>query len=284
MDKSMDHPLIKIFQQLLPPRVVHRIEQISASDRPVVAVIMSAFNHWEYTQQALKSYYLSLDDRYHYIMVLIDDASSDKIPQQIENEIKSYDNMVYLRFKDNGGLTQTWNFGINFAIKRFKADYIVLANNDILIPRGAIGLLVDGLTSTFEPAIIGPLTNCPGFHRETQDIRIYLPGYVPSTNLKDIERTLAQIRTLPVREVHEINGFVWAGTRSAFLRNTFWNSVYSFNPLNRNTENEMEFQKRSRDKGIKTFLGCNCFIFHYKDVTFNRVGQKIINADWIFRP
>ena len=103
----MSHPLAKIFQQLFPPRIDQRIERISASDRPVIAVIMSMFNHWEYTQEALKSYYLSLDDRFHYIMVLIDDSSSDKIPRQIEHEIKTYDNMVYLRFKDNGGLTRT---------------------------------------------------------------------------------------------------------------------------------------------------------------------------------
>jgi len=160
----------------------------------------------------------------------------------------------------------------------------VLANNDILIPRGAISLLIDGLKNSVGPAIIGPLTNCPGLHKETQDIRVYVPPYVPSIHDDDIEHTAKQIIDKPIQQVHEINGFFWAGTRNTFLLNAFLKWIYFFDPRNRNTENELEFQRRLRNKKIKILLACNTFIFHYKDITLNRVEQKIINADWRYRP
>jgi len=276
--------LSELFQQGTPPLLARKIKRVLASDRPVVAVIMSLFNHCEYTRQALNSYYLSLDDRYHYILVLIDDCSSDETQKYIENETKVRNNIVYLRFRDNGGLTRLWNYGIHFAIKQLHADYIILANNDILIPRGEIGLLIDGLKNSAEPAIIGPLTNCPGLHKETQDIRVHLPDYTPSIHDDDIERTAKQIIDKSIQQVHEINGFFWAGTRNTFLLNAFLKWIYFFDPRNRNTENDLEFQRRLRDKNIKILLACNTFIFHYKDVSCDRVGKKIINTDWIYRP
>jgi len=246
---------------------------------------MSVFEHWEYTCDALRSYFLSLDDRYQYILVVIDDCSLDKTSEYIVDEIQNKENVVYLRFKDNGGLTRLWNYGVDYCLKRLQAEYIFLVNNDILIPKGVLGDLVEGLKNKGQ-AVIGPLTNCPGFHQKTQDVRIFLKDYQPSHLDQDIERVSQSLVSHQVEDVDEINGFFWGGYCEVFMKNVFWRwgkTVYYFNPFFRNLRNEREFQGRLRQKGGRVLLAANSFVFHYKDISMNRVNTRRIDHKWIYR-
>jgi len=275
-----------ILSNLKRPQLSQQIEKISVPSRPIVALIMSVYDHWEYTRDALNSYFSSRDEAYHYILILIDDCSYDQTQDFLVSETQHRDNIVYLRFKDNGGLTRLWNYGVHYAIHSLHAEYILLANNDVLIPSGALRILVDGLRNTAGPAIIGPLTNCPGYHEKTQDIRIFLPDYRASHAIQDIENTSQRISTNPLRVVDGINGFFWGAHHDVFMNNILWSwgrSVYYFNPFNRDLHNEREFQRRLFRKGGRSVLASNAFIFHYKDVSMKRVEAGQISSKWIYR-
>ena len=263
------------------------IENFTLSSRPVVAVIMSVFDHWTYTVEAISSYYSARDERYHYILVIIDDCSADQSRDGLKKEAQIRDQIVYLRFKRNGGLTRLWNFGVDYAIQTLHADYIMLVNNDILISAEVLSILVDGLKATDGLSVIGPLTNAPGLHEKTQDIRTVLPDYLPSHSLQDIETTSQKIRQNSLKPVKGINGFFWGGHRDVFIKNSFWklgSTTYYFNPFYKNFGNEVEFQRRLFKKGGKAVLASNAFVFHYKDISMQRAKAGRINPQWIYRP
>ena len=189
-------------------------------------------------------------------------------------EGKKLPNFCYIRFKQNKGLTRSWNYGVWFALKKLKADYIFFANNDIIIPKDSINKMVSGLKKIQNSAIIGPLTNCPGFHKK-QDIRQFYPAYEDSERMTNIQKVADVIKNNKVLEWDELNGFFYGGGKEAFKKNLYARVLWSyyFDPNNRNIENEREFQKRFRKTDMKILLAANVFIFHYKDVSQQRGGS-----------
>lgn len=267
-----------------------------AAGRARVVTIMTCCNLWAFTRQGIASYYKSLDSRRHYILLLLDDRSTDETKEWVM-EHTSFDDFGYVRFKRNRGVTRSWNYGLHLALNVLKADYVVLANNDVLLPRGAIGKLVDNLEDQDAPAIIGPLTNCPGWHRG-QDVRRYVENYVPREQPEEIEATARLIADrgvfhasdLPADIPTKINGFFWAGHREAFLGNIFKKGplhTYYFDPCMVNFRNEDEFQERIQAQGerIKIVVAANTFVFHFKDISQHRWKGRHKPEGWeFFRP
>lgn len=257
--------------------------------RAKVSTLITYYNHWEYTKKAVESYYQSLDDKYAYSLILLDDCSSDRSGKFVKKQLRHYKNYSYIRFKKNRGLTRSWNYGVDYALRKLKADYIVIANDDILISKGAIGRLMDGLRAAPGGAIIGPLTNGPGMHEQNQDIRKHLSDYIPDDRAEAIEQTSRRVLSKPVSEVNQINGFFWAGHSKVFLKNfltRFGFLKYYFCPDKVNLGNELDFQSRLEKNlpGVKILLAANVFIFHYKDVSQERAKRGLIKKHKIFRP
>jgi GT2 family glycosyltransferase len=272
----------------------------SLDSRKRVVTLMTCYNQYSYTRQGVNSYFGSLDANYQYILVLLDDSSTDETKEWVAREGPTFKNFAYVRFKKNRGLTRSWNYGVDYAIRELNADYVVIANDDILLPKGSIGKLIRNLETIGQTAIIGPLTNCPGFNAKSQDIRLYLNTYEPSDVIEDIERVDSLIERNKVIDVtelekdiaHEINGFLWAGQRKAFLMNTYRRTLgrnYYFDPNNIHYGNEREFQQRivAREIPIRICIASNVFIFHYKDIslkTWEGRSDKPSLGYELFRP
>ena len=95
-------------------------------------LVITTYNESEYTKLCFDSL-KKLDDEID--ILVIDDYSTDNTVDLC----KEYGYEVIT--KDDGmGLTHSWNLGYQ-EFKENKYDYLILANNDILIPRGAISEL-----------------------------------------------------------------------------------------------------------------------------------------------
>jgi alpha-1,3-rhamnosyltransferase len=98
--------------------------------KPLVTVIVPAYNHEQYVEQAVRSV---LDQTYENIeFIVIDDGSADSTAAQIERVLASAAprSVAFLRQK-NAGLAGTLNRGIAMA----KGEYIAfLASDDAYLP------------------------------------------------------------------------------------------------------------------------------------------------------
>ncbi|MFH1791561.1 MAG: glycosyltransferase family A protein [Candidatus Omnitrophota bacterium] len=246
-----------------------------------VITIMPCYNHLEYTKQAVDSYYKSLDGANNHVLVIIDDCSTDGTKDFFLGEGRRHANMCYFRYKANLGLTQAWNDGVRFAVSRLAADYIILANSDIIIPKGSIERIIRVFRENAGVGVVGVLTNGYMMCHKKQDIRLYCPGYAPSEDAADIEDVSERVKgNKPVPADVDAHGFFWCFTREACAKNVFFRfpRPYYFDPSRKNFGNEVEFQMRLRKTGLKTLIAADVFVFHYTDVSQERFPEGMENV------
>ena len=104
-----------------------------------VFIIILAWNHKDDTREALRSF---LQDTYsNKKIVVVDNASSDGTSDMIRSE---FETIEILRSEENLGVSGGYNLGIDFAVSQ-NADYILIANNDIVTDKNMISGLVETL-------------------------------------------------------------------------------------------------------------------------------------------
>jgi GT2 family glycosyltransferase len=242
----------------------------SNPDQAKIAVIMSCHGHLSFTKQAIESYYRSLDDQYSYHFVLFDDRSRDNTYQYFLDNLDQYQNFHFFHYRINMGLTQTWNNGVNFAIKKLKADYIFLVNSDIIFSKNCLSKLSAHLKNNPDLGMVGPMTNSPG-GQPFQDILRILPQYQASVAQESINEISHKIQNNKMVATQDVNGFFMGFSQQCLRGNIYskiFNYVFYFDPFKRNLDNEGEFERRLKRKNIcKMAIAENVFIFHFKDVS-----------------
>ena len=243
-----------------------------------ILLVITTFNQSEYTKLCFESL-KKLDDNFDVLVV--DDCSSDNTVELC----KEYGYEVIT--KDEGkGLTDSWNLGYN----RFKEklhfkydgyDYLIIANNDILIPKGALSELV----SVFEKwpfTLVIPLSTTlgVGHNAKSQSVELYYNGVSsictePNNYQKtqdiilDIKKDISKSNNLyqldPVR-VKMFNGFFFMMNKN--IINYEHEDNILFNPKFPMTKNEDEFNWAKLIPNDDFPAVCKTsFIFHYKGVS-----------------
>ena len=139
-----------------------------------ILLVITTYNQSEYTKLCFDSLKL-LDDNFDVLVV--DDYSSDDTVE-ICNQ---YGYEVYTKDEPKG-LTHSWNVGYE-RFKNKNYDYFIVANNDILIPKGAISELVNSF-KMWPYSLIVPLstTNGAGHNAQFQSVENYYQGISPDCN------------------------------------------------------------------------------------------------------
>ncbi|KAF1054160.1 MAG: Hyaluronan synthase [Stenotrophomonas maltophilia] len=106
-------------------------EASSMSARPLVSVVIPAYNYAHVLARAVKSVATQLDERSE--LLIIDDGSSDNTPILIEELHDELGNFRSLR-KTNGGLASVRNLGISEA----RGDYLIFLDADDEMAPGAL--------------------------------------------------------------------------------------------------------------------------------------------------
>ncbi len=114
-----------------------------------VTVVCSCYNHSGYVIDSLKSV---LDQSYKNIqLIVVDDFSMDDSAAIIEDFIKVYPKIIFIKNKKNLGLTKSFNNAIQLA----KGEYIIdLAADDILLPHCIENQLQSFKTSQYDSLAI----------------------------------------------------------------------------------------------------------------------------------
>tara|TARA_R110000823_G_C15938332_1_gene500165 strand:- start:663 stop:1493 length:831 start_codon:yes stop_codon:yes gene_type:complete len=264
-----------------------------------ILLIITTYNQSEYTKLCFDSL-KNLEDGID--VLVIDDCSADNTIKLC----KEYGHEVITK-KEGMGLTDSWNRGYyefksrritnkNGVVDNYK--YFILANNDILIPKGAI----TELKKTFQQwpfSLITPMSTANGVgHNIEQSIENYYQGMSPSCNdpnyyqeIQDrILDTKNQIKNsnnlyqLDSNRMKMFNGFFFMMNRNIIKYQ--YSDKELFEPKFIMTKNEDEFNW-SKLIPNNDFAGIckTSFIFHYKGVStfkiFDNYGKMSNNiSEW----
>jgi GT2 family glycosyltransferase len=227
---------------------------------PTIAIVITCFNHSEYSRRALESLRCTSThiDGYDVTLAAFDDCSTD----DTESVVRSAggENIVYWCSDGNRGVTHLWNE----AYRRFsKYDYIAIANNDVIFAPEWCGRVLNAMTK-HRCGMAGPITNGPG-HVPAQDVRRVFPDYEPSDEWPALLRLSDALREQQAFEVQRINGFCMVFETTVLRIAQQDRAGEPFDPRNRNFGNEDELQARL---DLRPLVVPSSFVFHYKRVTF----------------
>lgn len=105
--------------------------------KPKVIVLILSYNGMHHLDEAISSY---LENDYdNFKVVVIDNGSTDGTKEYIE---KKYQIVKVLRTEVNLKYSGGFNFGLDYALNKENADYVLISNNDIKADRNVIKELV----------------------------------------------------------------------------------------------------------------------------------------------
>ena len=201
-----------------------------------------------YIRQCLECY-TRVFSRETYIVLFINE-SNDEMVLNLGSDFPHVTIKYIPDQRITGGLTGTWNMGIDMCFANGK-DIVILSNDDILFDNSVYYILKEACsTSADHLKYFGPVTNNPG------------AAYC----------NRAQLAMCPVYKTSyegwnnagvELNGFFMVFPKHTLLKNKY-SARHYFDPRYPFGGNETEWQHRVMKKGGKAVVVPSTFIYHYK--------------------
>lgn len=233
----------------------------------------------------------------HKFVCVFDNESIHKDNNKVVDFCRTNRDFHYVRIDNqnkNGGLTGTWNKGIDLCVKN-KCEVIFIVNDDVLFNE-TWKFIVSSIQD--DNVIYGPITNNPGHAWINLNRRWTLVHLLHKSEKKQYAFTGKNRDEDPVR-VGFVNGFCFGCTTKTFLNNKYDNKHY-FNPKFPFAGNETEFQIRlfnlkptddnKKNKKILDSLTAHnravivprCFVYHYKNHAWKiEMGGKYSKEQFI---
>lgn len=140
---------------------------LSAPVKPFVSIVASAYNEAAILENNLKvlcRYMASLEDRYDWEMIVVNDGSTDATGEILDRFAAGRDNVTVLHHITNFGLGQA----LQFAFGRCRGDYVVTVDIDLSYSPDHIERLLDKIIETRAKIVIaspytsgGSVSNVP---------------------------------------------------------------------------------------------------------------------------
>jgi len=224
--------------------------------KPKAGIVVTSYNHIEYTERALESFYSTINEKIDHELWLLDDNSSE----DIEGIYNKYKNLGLRFFKNNtnAGLTSLWNKG--FGLNKDK-DYLIICNNDVIFSNHWADNLICTLRNSPFFSVAVPITNAPG-HVPTQYVTNFVKNYIPTDDQNEINLISEQIKNQTPKKVKKGNGFCLAMKVSLLSRNLLNGVPFNNNFPMYGGEDEFFFRVKP-----KTMIVPSSFVFHYKHVS-----------------
>ena len=223
--------------------IIFNLNKLKYIHSKIGVVITTHGNNGILLEQCIKSYLKFLPKNTSYFLFV--NESYDKLTLSIRNKYPMI-NYIYIYDQvSNGGLTGTWNQGIDKCFQE-NCEIIILSNDDLIINSSINFILDECIKNKYNSSMyFGPTTNNPG------------PSYL--NKLQGFKYTNTGVKKLN----HNLNGFFMVFSKLTLLRNKY-DPLHYFNPNFPFELAEVEWYNRFKKIGGVSILVSNTFIYHYK--------------------
>lgn len=125
----------------------------ASANESLVSIIMLTWNALEYTKKCVAS--IEEHTHYPYEIIFVDNGSTDQTVKYLEKLTKSNPRHQLIKNSKNKGFAAGNNQGVEAA----QGKYVMLLNNDVLVPGGWLTTLVESLERDEHIGAVGPITN-----------------------------------------------------------------------------------------------------------------------------
>ncbi len=223
-------------------------------EKPLISIIIPTFNNWEYTKQTIES--IQTLRELNYEIIIVDNGSGDST---IDN-LKNYHNLKVVTNKNNLGFPKAVNQGLKVAT----GEYIVIANNDIVVTKNWLERMIEIAESDSLIGIVAPVSNSVS--------GVQLDKNAEYSSIEEMHKYAGKIRKNNKGKIYEF-------PRVAFLCTLIKREVIEkigglderFSPGNYEDD---DFCLRAQLAGFKTIIAQDVFIHHYGSKSFKADGNE----------
>ncbi|HUI30864.1 MAG TPA: glycosyltransferase [Candidatus Acidoferrales bacterium] len=235
-------------REILSPPPKHEKSQTDKS----TSIIILTYNQLKYTKITLDS--IRKHTKVPYEIIVVDNASSDGTVEYL----KTQRDLQIILNEENLGFPA----GCNQGIERANGDYIVLLNNDVVVPNNWLEGLVECAESDPKTGVVGPMSN-------------WISGYQLEKNftykrVSQLDEFAADYRRRNRKrwiEVPRIAGFCMLIKKDVIDKIGGLDTAYGMG----NCEDD-DFCVRSNLAGFRNFIAGDVFVHHFGSKSFMNDG------------
>lgn len=202
------------------------------SARFAVGVVVTTHgNNGVFVRQCIDSLYCHVDStKYDLHVVLYINECGDDLTLRMDTHFPNLRVVIVPNQKAHGGLTGTWNSGINWLLRERRVDMVILSNDDLFVDSSLCHILDECRVCQIRKTTVkyfGPVTNNPGPAARNQLQWATRPCNKPPEHSRDTN----------------LNGFFMAFPRWV-LERTMFDADHYFDPSFPFEKNEVEWFNR----------------------------------------
>ncbi|WP_219641116.1 glycosyltransferase [Cohnella sp. CFH 77786] len=231
---------------------------VSAVLYPKVSVVIPVFNQWSLTEGCLKSL-LNSSGQHHVEIIVVDNASTDGTRQALAT--LQHPAVQVVSLTTNRGYAGAVNIGCQLAT----GEYLVLLNNDTLVPQGWLDRLIRPLREQEEIGIVGPMSNQIG---NEQKLDFFASGDTQAWNEKWLDLFYA-VNKGSLRDTDRLAFFCVAMRREVFDRIGDLDSRFTVGMFE-----DDDYCERIAREGYRLVIAEDAFVYHHGSATFKSMNQE----------
>lgn len=190
-------------------------------------------------------------------LIIVDNMSEDGTRLWLENLEKNSSNISVVLNDENYGYAK----GNNIGIKKARGKYVILLNNDTLVPKGWLNCLL-GAFKNENIGLVGPITNRIGSMQQ-----VSIPG-VTSLNFELRTKPYTRIHRSEIFSVNKLCFFCVAMPRELIERVGFLDEKFG-----RGNFEDDDFCLRVLKAGYKILIAEGVYVYHQGSFSFTKIDK-----------
>jgi GT2 family glycosyltransferase len=238
-------------------------DRIAAPDSPRASIVVLSYNGLEETTRPCVESILQNTPAEDYELVLVDNGSMDGTPEFLREIADRHHHVKLCLNVGNRGYAGGNNDGMRLAAGRF----IILLNNDTLVPEGWLDPLVRLLEERDDVGLVGPVTNSAG-----NEQRIVLDG-LDEASYEPIAAGYVSRQRGQWFRTEKLGFFCVAIRRSAYEEIGELDEKFGLGMFE-----DDDYCFRAKAAGHLLAVVEDCFVYHKGSVSFGKLGsEKYLN-------
>ncbi|QTH42334.1 glycosyltransferase [Cohnella sp. LGH] len=226
---------------------------------PRVSLIIVTYNNWAYTKQCLQSVFAN--SHYpNYEVIVVDNASTDETRLQLAS-ISNERLKVYLS-NENLGFAAGNNIGLEMAT----GDYLILLNNDTIVPENWIRKLIRPLEQDAKLGLVGPMSNSVG---NDQMLDFFVGNPIQGADKRWLQDFYA-FYDGRVRDTELLGFYCVALSRAAYEQAGPLDIRYGIGMFE-----DDDYCLSVRAKGFRLGIVEDAFVYHHGSASFKKLENQV---------